>query len=224
MSNDMTIPVIAIDGPSGSGKGAISAAVAKAMGYHILDSGALYRLLGLAARRRNIALDNESVLAELARHLDVEFKGGDHILLDGEDVGLEIRTEESGRAASQVAVLPDVRGALLQRQRDFCRLPGLIADGRDMGTVVFPNAPVKIFLTASAEERAKRRYKQLKEKGLDAKLSRLIEDISERDRRDSERSVAPLVAASDAITIDTSDIDLEGSIEQVRTVINKVLS
>ncbi|NOX08034.1 MAG: (d)CMP kinase [Gammaproteobacteria bacterium] len=220
----MIIPVITIDGPSGSGKGAISARIAATMGYHMLDSGALYRLLGLAARQAALALDDEPALAELALHLDVTFKGGDHILLNGVDVGVEIRTEESGMAASKVAVFPQVRAALLQRQRDFRVSPGLIADGRDMGTVVFPDAVAKIFLTASAEERAKRRYKQLKEKGLDAKLSRLIKDISERDQRDSERSVAPLLAAQDAITIDTSDIDLEASIDQVQAAINKCLS
>jgi len=224
MSEDMIIPVITIDGPSGSGKGAISARIAATMGYHMLDSGALYRLLGLAARQAALALDDEPALAELALHLDVTFKGGDHILLNGVDVGVEIRTEESGMAASKVAVFPQVRAALLQRQRDFRVSPGLIADGRDMGTVVFPDAVAKIFLTASAEERAKRRYKQLKEKGLDAKLSRLIKDISERDQRDSERSVAPLLAAQDAITIDTSDIDLEASIDQVQAAINKCLS
>lgn len=223
MSDKATIPVIAIDGPSGSGKGAISAAVAKSMGYHILDSGALYRLLGLAANQRGLALEDEMALADLATHLNVEFKGGDHILLDGIDVGVEIRTEEVGRAASKVAVLAQVREALLQRQRDFRRAPGLVADGRDMASIVFPDAEVKIFLTASAEERAKRRYKQLKEKGLDAKLSRLIEDISERDRRDSERVIAPLVATQDAITVDTSDIDLATSIERVQALVNKVL-
>jgi len=209
----MTIPVIAIDGPSGSGKGTIARRVAEALNYHLLDSGALYRLTALAARRHNVALDDPEALAEIARSLDVKFgsndSGSEQILLDGDDVTLDIRTEEAGTGASTVAALTPVREALLELQRDFRKAPGLVADGRDMGTNVFVDAGLKVFLTASAEERARRRHKQLKDKGIDVSLAALSRDIEDRDRRDTERSVAPLRPAEDARMLDSSGQSIE---------------
>ncbi len=206
-------PVIAIDGPSGSGKGTIARRVAEALGFHLLDSGALYRLTALSAVRNGVALDDAGKLAELARTLDVHFDtgadGGELIWLEGDEVSVELRTEEAGAGASTVAAIPEVRQALLERQRAFQKPPGLVADGRDMGTQVFPSASLKIFLTASAEERARRRHKQLKEKGLDVSLAALSRDIEERDRRDSERSVAPLRPAEDARILDSSAQSIE---------------
>ena len=208
-----SIPVIAIDGPSGSGKGTISRRVAEALGWHLLDSGALYRLVGLAAGRAGVALDDAPRLAQIARELDVDFgtdeRGGERVCLAGEDVTVEVRTEEAGAGASAVAVIPAVREALLERQRGFRRAPGLVADGRDMGTQVFPGAPLKVFLTASAGERARRRHKQLKDKGLNVSLAALSRDIEDRDRRDSERSVAPLRPAEDARILDSSGKSIE---------------
>jgi len=214
------IPVIAIDGPSGSGKGTIAREVAAALGWHLLDSGALYRLLALAANRRGISLDDSAALAGLAIELDVRFgvdaSGGELIWLDGDPVSSELRTEEAGKGASTVAALQPVRDALLTLQRSFRKAPGLVADGRDMGTHVFPDAGLKVFLTASAEERALRRHKQLNDKGIDVSLAALSRDIEDRDRRDSERSVAPLRPAEDARILDSSG-------KSIKTVVSTVL-
>ncbi len=213
-----SVPVITIDGPSGSGKGTVSQRLARDLGWHYLDSGALYRLVGLAAERHRVALDDEAALAALAEALDVEFDlhADDlKVVLEGEDVTLAIRSETAGNRASKVAALPAVRTALVARQHAFRRLPGLVTDGRDMGTVIFPDAPLKLFLTASAEERANRRYKQLKEKGIDANISNLVAEIAERDARDSQRSTAPLRPAEDAIEVETSSIGIEEVMQQV---------
>ena len=221
MTAEDGIPVITIDGPSGSGKGTISQRLARERGWHFLDSGALYRLVGLAARRQGVPAEEAGRVAELARALPVRFEprdGAPRVLLDNEDVTDAIRTETAGNDASRVAALPEVREALLELQRSFRQAPGLVADGRDMGTTVFPDAPVKVFLDASAEVRAERRYKQLKEKGLDVNLSSLVAEISERDERDRNRSVSPLQPAADATRIDTSGLDVEGVMEAVRSV------
>lgn len=216
----MSAPVIAIDGPSGSGKGTLCQKLASKLGWHLLDSGALYRLTGLAADKRGIALDHEAEVAGLAAQLDVRFVPGSEgeptrVLLDGEDVSAVLRTEETGRLASQVAVLGEVRSALLGRQRDFAQAPGLVADGRDMGTVVFPSAGLKIFLTASAEARAQRRYKQLKDKGESVTLPALLEDIQARDERDSQRELAPLKPAEDAVLLDSTELGVDEVFERV---------
>lgn len=208
------IPVIAIDGPSASGKGTVAARVAASLAWHYLDSGALYRLTALAALQRGLTLDDEPALAALAAKLDVAFLEG-MILLDGEDATETIRAEAIGEGASRVAVLPTVRTALLQRQRDFAHAPGLVADGRDMGSVVFPHAPLKIFLTASAEERANRRYKQLIAKGEKITLSQILQDIEQRDARDLARSVAPLQQLPDALLLDTTSLSIEQSVQFV---------
>ncbi len=219
-----TPPVIAIDGPSGSGKGTIAQILARELGWHFLDSGAIYRILAYAAGQRGIALDAADELAKLAHELDVVFSPIDaKISLEGVDIKNEIRTEEAGNAASKVAAIPAVRVALLARQRAFREAPGLVADGRDMGTVVFPDAEVKVFLTASAEERARRRYNQLIEKGLDANLSALVAEIAERDHRDTTRSVAPLKPAEGAEVIDTSDLDIAQTVTCVRALVRQRL-
>ncbi len=207
------VPVIAIDGPSGSGKGTIARRVATELGWHLLDSGALYRLVALAADRAGLADAGEAALAELAARLDVRFgtdeAGEEQVWLSGDEVSRELRTEEAGKGASRVAALPGVRDALLDLQKGFRQAPGLVADGRDMGTTVFPDAALKVFLTASAEERARRRHKQLNDKGIDVSLAALSRDIEARDKRDSERSVAPLRPADDARLLDSSSLTIE---------------
>jgi CMP/dCMP kinase len=218
----LAAPVIAIDGPSGSGKGTLCQKLARHLGWHLLDSGALYRLVGMAADKHGCAFDDEAAIAKLAANLDVEFIAGEPgeptlVFLEGEDVSGDLRTETTGMLASKVAVLPAVRRALLGRQRDFAKAPGLVADGRDMGTVVFTTAPVKIFLTASAEERAERRYNQLKSSGDDVNLATLLGEIRARDKRDSERELAPLKPADDAVHIDSSGLGIE-------EVFNRVLA
>lgn len=208
------IPVIAIDGPSASGKGTVAALVAKALGFHYLDSGAIYRVTAYAAERSGVSLEDEGALADLAKGLDLRFDGVE-VFLDGMPVGDAIRTEEAGRAASRIAAMPVLRAALLERQRTFRQAPGLVTDGRDMGSVVFPDATLKIFLTASCEERAQRRYKQLIEKGFDANLAALFQDLSERDARDAARAVAPLKQAADAALLDTTGLTIDQAVEQV---------
>lgn len=207
-------PVIAIDGPSASGKGTVAQGVASALSFHFLNSGALYRAVALAARKSAIDLENESGLSDIALKLNAKFKG-DSVELDGQDVTDEVRTEDVSVAASRIAGLPAVRTALLKRQRAFRKPPGLVADGRDMGTVVFPDAALKIFLTASPETRAERRYKQLMEKGLGANMAALLQDIRERDQRDSARATAPLKKSADAVLIDTTEMTAADAIAQV---------
>ena len=213
------VPVITIDGPSGSGKGTVSRAVAKRLGWALLDSGALYRLVALAARRSSVSLDDGAALGQLAARFNIRFgsheTGEEAVWLDDQDVTRAIRTEGAGNDASKVAALAPVRAALLERQRRFAVPPGLVADGRDMGTVVFPGARVKIFLTASPAERALRRYKQLKEKGVTANLAALSLEIAERDERDSTRSASPLVASADATMLDTTGMSVDGVVERV---------
>ena len=217
------IPVIAIDGPSGSGKGTIARQVAAALAFHLLDSGALYRLVALATNRREADSLDEEAIASIAAALDVRFStdenGSEQVWLSGEEVSAELRTEECGLLASRIAALPKVRLALLNLQKSFRQAPGLVADGRDMGTTVFPDANLKVFLTASTEERAKRRYKQLNDKGIDVSLAALSRDIEDRDRRDSERSVAPLKPAEDARLLDSSNLTID---EVTRTVLDWV--
>jgi len=214
------VPVIAIDGPSGSGKGTIARRVAEALGWHILDSGALYRIVALAAVEAGKSDADEAELAALAASLDIAFgslEGEEQIMLAGREVSGLLRTEECGSMASAVAAKPMVRTALLDLQKAFQKAPGLVADGRDMGSVVFPDAGLKVFLTASAQERAKRRYKQLKDKGIDVSLPALSRDIEERDRRDTERLVAPLKPAADARMLDSSNLTVD---EVVQTVLD----
>lgn len=218
------IPVITVDGPSGTGKGTLSSYLANWLQWHFLDSGALYRVLALAAERHSINYEDVSGLAELARDLDVVFKHsssaeGKAVILEGTEVSDLIRTESCGNTASRIASLPEVRQALLDRQHSFRKPPGLVADGRDMGTVVFPAARLKIFLTASVEERARRRYKQLKEKGFDVNLPQLSVEITERDVRDSQRTVSPLRPAVDAAVIDTTHLNIEDVIDRVAVLV-----
>lgn len=209
--------IITVDGPSGAGKGTLCHALAEKLGFDFLDSGAIYRITALAAVKAGIALDDEDALAEIGRRLDVKFvpKDGEiNVILNGENVGDQIRTAEAGQNASKVAVFPKVREALLQRQRDFSTSKGLIADGRDMGTVVFPEAQVKLFLDASAEERAKRRVKQLQEKGFNANFDKILAKIKERDFRDRNREVAPLVPAKDALLLDSTSLSIDEVVRQ----------
>lgn len=207
-------PVVAIDGPSASGKGTVSRNVASALGFHFLDSGALYRLVGLAALERGTDLRDTAGIAELARNLDAEFKD-DAIELDGREVTTAIREERVSSAASQVAAIPPVRDALLERQRAFRRPPGLVADGRDMGSVVFPDATLKIYLTADPAERARRRYNQLIEKGMDASMNALLQEIRKRDARDSGRAAAPLQKCADAVELDTTGLSVEAVVSEI---------
>lgn len=216
------IPVVAVDGPSGVGKGTLCVSLAKHLNWHLLDSGAIYRVLALSAIQHNIALNDEASLAQHALSLPLEFKTAEDgviVLLAGVDVSQAIRTQETGEAASKVAALLLVREALLKRQRDFRVLPGLVADGRDMGTVVFSNAPVKIFLDASAQARAERRMKQLQTKGICAKFGEILQEITERDDRDRNRSVSPLKPAADALLIDSTNLTIEEVFAQALTFI-----
>jgi cytidylate kinase len=219
MSDSTPIPVVTIDGPSGSGKGTISRAVARSAGWHLLDSGALYRLVALAGARQGLELEDRARHAQLAAAMQVTFgsaaDGSEQVLLDGEDVTAAIRSESAGAGASRVAAWPQVRQALLGRQRAFVQPPGLVADGRDMGTVVFAGAPLKIFLTATPEERALRRHKQLKDKGSDVSLPALSREIAERDARDQTRRVAPLRPAPDACVIDSTGMPVEAVVGRV---------
>jgi cytidylate kinase len=217
------VPVITVDGPSGSGKGTLAQRIAETLDWHFLDSGAIYRVLGLMVERAGISGENIDKITEMAESMPLSFSQ-DKVLLDDEDVSQIIRTETIGNAASKVAAIPRVREALLAWQRNYAKSPGLVADGRDMGTVVFPQAAVKIFLTASAEERAQRRYKQLKEKGLSVNLARLTEEIRERDERDSKRAVAPLVAAESAYQLDSTTMNIDEVYEQAMQKIGSALS
>jgi 3-phosphoshikimate 1-carboxyvinyltransferase/cytidylate kinase len=207
-------PVIAIDGPSASGKGTVAQRVAERLQFHYLDSGALYRLVAYTAIQSEVDLTDETALSDIARDLDVVFTGA-RILLKGEDVADAIRAEVCSNGASKVAAYPQVRASLLDRQRAFRQIPGLVADGRDMGSVVFPDAVLKIFLTADAETRAQRRYKQLMEKGIDANISTLLQDIRDRDARDINRSVAPLQQGADAILLDTTSLNIVQAVDEV---------
>jgi cytidylate kinase len=216
------VPVITLDGPGGSGKGTVCLRLAGRLGWHILDSGSLYRLTALEALQKHA--DVESQLIEIAEKMEIDYVPDDgrlKVLLKGRDVTDAIRAEQVGARASEIAAIAGVRQALLQRQRAFARPPGLLADGRDMGTVVFPGAKLKIFLTASPEERAKRRYKQLKEKGIDANLPELVAELQARDKRDSERSVAPLKAADDAILLDTTEMNIDDVVNRVLQLANQ---
>jgi len=226
-NNEQPVPVIAIDGPSGSGKGVITQRLAELTGFHILDSGALYRLVGLAAERKGVAVTDIAGLADLARNLDVSFQPTGNpeeplkILLEGTDVTRELRTDETGVLASRVSPIPEVREGVMALQHSFRNAPGLVADGRDMGTVVFQDAGVKIYLTASAESRAERRYKQLKSKGIDASLHDLFDSIKARDERDMTRKVAPLKPAEDALIIDSTELDIDQVFAMVLAEIEK---
>ncbi|SPY32894.1 (d)CMP kinase [Pasteurella canis] len=218
--------VITVDGPSGAGKGTLCYALAEKLGFVLLDSGAIYRVTALAALKKDVALDNESALAELARKLDIQFLPQDgevKIILNGENVSRQIRTQEVAEAASKIAVFPKVRAALLQLQQDFSTIKGLIADGRDMGTVVFPQAQVKLFLDASAEERAKRRYKQLQNKGISGNFDQILAEIKDRDFRDRNRTVAPLKPAEDALLLDSTTLTIDEVIQQAINYIQQHL-
>ncbi len=227
IAKTITIPVITIDGPSGTGKGTIGQLLALELGWHYLDSGSLYRVLALAAEHHQVALDDETGLAHLASNMDIQFKINGHdllprVILDHLDVTEAIRSENCGNNASKVGVLPKVRQALLELQRAFRTVPGLVTDGRDMGSVVFPDAPIKLFLDASPQERAERRYNQLKKKGINVSLDALCTELVERDRRDRERVVAPLKPAPDAIIIDTTHMGIEEELQKIREIVRSV--
>lgn len=217
------IPILTIDGPSGSGKGTISRAVAERLGWHYLDSGALYRAVGLAAAWEGVDLSDAEAVALCARRTEIRFEtqgaGEPHVIVNGKDATRQLRTETAGAAASAIAAQPPVRAALVDLQHGFRRLPGLVADGRDMGTVIFPDAPYKVFLTASAGERAQRRYKQLKEKGVSVNLDSLLHEIAARDERDAGRAVAPLKPAEDAVVVDSTGTPIAEVIERVLAVL-----
>mgnify|MGYP001252787079 FL=1 len=220
------VPVVTIDGPSGSGKGAVAAILAKQLGFSLLDSGALYRVLGIATLKANLELENHKAIRDLAHDMRVVFglSGADSVELNGEDISLEIRTDIGSDRASKIGAIPAAREALFQRQLDFRQAPGLVADGRDMGTVVFPDAQLKIYLTASPEERAQRRYKQLIGKGIGAILVDLLRELKVRDQRDSEREISPLKPAVDAFVIDTTSLSLEQVVEKVAKLAAQALA
>jgi cytidylate kinase len=220
MKHDANAPVVTIDGPGGSGKGTVSSLVAAELGWHLLDSGALYRIVAAMARRQAIDLTDEKSLVAMIPNLQIAFDG-DRVDVNGDDLSEEIRTGEAGVAASQVAALPEVRDSILTLQKSFQRAPGLVADGRDMGTVIFPQAATKIFLDASAEVRANRRYKQLKNKGLSVNLRDLLEQIQERDARDRGRAVAPLKPAADALIIDSTQMTIEEVLQMIMAEVSK---
>ena len=220
------IPVITIDGPSGSGKGTVATLTAKDLGFRLLDSGALYRSLAVSAIKREVNLEDHQQLADLARSLNIEFDlfNSGSVWLDGEDVSLSIRTDIVSKAASLLGTIPAVRAALHEQQLAFRKEPGLVADGRDMGTVVFPDALVKIYLTARLEERVQRRYKQLIDKGIDATLPLLLRDLKERDAKDSERPISPLKPAKDAVVLDTTDLQVDQVVQLVMSIVRDRLA
>lgn len=218
----MTFPVLTIDGPSGAGKGTVSRAVAKRLGWHYLDSGSIYRSLAIAVLAQKIDLTNITAVIKIAQEMLLTFECGDELIvtLNGKNITAQLATETIGNTASVIATYPEVRQVLLQKQKDFKKAPGLVADGRDMGTVIFPEAQNKVFLTASAEQRAKRRYKQLIEKGISANLDQITHEIEKRDERDKGRKIAPLIAANDALTIDSSDLTINQVIEVVLNLVH----